>query len=154
MYYINIFYTMWIMFSIACGIMEGMIFAYGGGQLNSKEGIETKDGRVLKYPYNIHTALVLPRIVFSVTIIVLLQVLSQDFLTTALGTFFLFLTFPFFHDGSYMQTRGFLDYKKYNFFSNSSTTNAVLSLGSWQRSVLGLMGLGIWWYQGGLIYFW
>lgn len=133
----NLFFLIWILFSISDGIEEAKVFEYKGVDI--------------KWHASIHAFFNLQRSV------ILLSLLGSDLYFNGAGygfipflnpyidkfivnVFAFMAVFPFYHDGFYYQTRNFLDYKKYNFFSKSTTTNAKVSFGFPHRLLLAIAG--------------
>lgn len=116
-------YIIWILFAISDGIEEAKIFEYKGVDI--------------KWHTSIHAFFTIQRSV----VLLGLSWLVGDMYSAGLFMLSAALSFPFWHDGSYYQTRHFLDKPAYNFFSQSTTTNAKFSAGPLLRIAMLILSL-------------
>lgn len=126
-------YIQWTLFSIGIGVTEGAFFAHGGS--------------LTRWPYNIHSWLLIPRILVGAFILwdAIPFLTFWGSISMILGMMGIF---PFWHDGALYQTRHYLDFPPYNFFSESDTTTANFSLNFIWRLIFFIGGnisyLGAW----------
>lgn len=137
----------WILFAMACGVMEAAIFSFGGALLTTP-GIEDKYGKLHKWPYDIHDFLAVPRAVVGVMLLAIVHAFA-DWKVTIVFTILVFFFFPFFHDGALFQTRRYMDVPTYHWFAESSSkkVHKVFSMGEWQRSLIAGIGFLIWFFM-------
>ena len=110
-------FIFWILFSLLEGIREGAHFSYNNSN----------------YPFNIHKFFVPVRALFALVLL--------SWSGTWLDIIPYMLVFPFLHDGAYYQTRHYLDYPPYNFFSQSTSTTAKFSINFLLRTVFTALGI-------------
>lgn len=106
----------WILFSLLEGMREAASFSHGNS----------------KHPFNIHKYFMPVRALFAL-ILCMWSGMWVDLIAYM-------LIFSFFHDGAYYQTRHFIDYPKYNFFSQSESTTAKFSVNFKVRTIMLILG--------------
>jgi hypothetical protein len=116
----------WGSYAIAEGIMNAAVFAHGN----------------TNHPYNVHHYLNAPRaVVFAFMLLVYLS--GHSLAHTASMALSMMLVFSYWHNGAYYVVRGMIDWDEYNFFSQSTTTTARISLDFIARLWLWVVGMSV-----------
>lgn len=119
----------WNLFAAACGAQDAGIFAHGvAHQIKERQ------------PYNIHAFLNIPRGVVWTFFVFILSDLPP--IQHGIASISLLLQFSMFHNGTYYQTRHYLDgVPGYHFFTSKNQTTARISFGAVGRVLLWVLGL-------------
>lgn len=121
--------SFWILFSLTAGIAEGGMFAEGN----------------TSHSFNVHTYLQPLRVVVAAMSLHLhISLFPSPTLWTALALILTqILTFSFFHNGAYYETRRKIDVPHYHWAYQSEETTAFFSFGFVSRTLQAIIGLAL-----------